>query len=341
MATGWSFASSASRPTASKAGSSGYSTARTRQSSDASTWMTPASASSCPSTEGSSPTCKCRRGSASNAEPVRWWSWSSPAGRRRAGAARPHHRGARRIDAPGVDTEIIIRKHGIPDVHGDEAIDEARASRAARSREATSEAAPTSGRSTTVTIDGEHARDFDDAITIERLPNGHYWLGVHIADVVALRAGGECARRGSLRARHVGVLSPSARCTCFPSELATGLCSLNPHVDRLVQSCLMEVTPRRGRALRDARRRDQQRRADDLHRRSTRSSRTAIRERTSEVRAAGADVRADARAVRDPQRAAAAPRLDRLRSARSRKSSSTTAGIIEAIIAPSATSRTG
>ena len=54
----------------------------------------------------------------------------------------------------------------------------------------------------------------------------------------------------------------------FPSELATGLCSLNPHVDRLVQSCLMEVD-RRGqrRALRDARRRDQQRRAHDLHRR--------------------------------------------------------------------------
>jgi len=86
------------------------------------------------------------------------------------------------IDEPGVDTEIIIRKYGINDAHGDEAIAEAtRLGGAVKEKDIR-------GRTdfrpiTTVTIDGEHARDFDDAITIERLPNGNYWLGVHIADV--------------------------------------------------------------------------------------------------------------------------------------------------------------
>src|SRR5439155_19985191 len=86
------------------------------------------------------------------------------------------------IDAPGVDTEIIIRKHGIPDAHSDEAVTEAlRLGTVVAERDIR-------GRSdfrglTTVTIDGEHARDFDDAITIEKLANGNVWLGVHIADV--------------------------------------------------------------------------------------------------------------------------------------------------------------
>ena len=67
--------------------------------------------------------------------------------------------------------------------------------------------------------------------------------------------------------RGTSVYFPERAVHMFPSELATGLCSLNPHVDRLVQSCLMEVDRRGdGRALRVPRRRDQQRRADDLHR---------------------------------------------------------------------------
>ena len=84
---------------------------------------------------------------------------------------------------------------------------------------------------------------------------------------VALRAGGQRARREAYE-RGTSVYFPERAVHMFPSELATGLCSLNPHVDRLVQSCLMEVDrQRRGRPLRDSRRRHQQRRADDLHRR--------------------------------------------------------------------------
>src|SRR5436189_965117 len=151
------------------------------------------------------------------------------------------------IDAPGVDTEIIIRKHGIPDAHAPDAIAEA-------VRLGTTVADRDIGGRTdfrgvpTVTIDGEHARDFDDAITIERLPNGHYWLGVHIADVSHYVQDGSALDREAYE-RATSVYFPERAVHMFPAELATGLCSLNPHVDRLVQSCLMEVD-RRGQVVR-------------------------------------------------------------------------------------------
>ena len=92
----------------------------------------------------------------------------------------------------------------------------------------------------TVTIDGEHARDFDDAISIEKLPNGHYWLGVHIADVAHYVTGGTALDLEGYE-RATSVYFPDRAVHMFPSELATGICSLNPQVDRLVQTCLMEV----------------------------------------------------------------------------------------------------
>jgi ribonuclease R len=151
------------------------------------------------------------------------------------------------IDAPGVDTELIIRKYGIPDVHSGEAITEAvRLGTAVTERDIR---ARSDFRDVpTVTIDGEHARDFDDAITIEKLSNGHYWLGVHIADVSHyVREGSALDREAYERA--TSVYFPERAVHMFPSELATGLCSLNPHVDRLAQSCFMEVD-RKGAVVR-------------------------------------------------------------------------------------------
>jgi ribonuclease R len=151
------------------------------------------------------------------------------------------------VDAPGVDTEIIIRKYGIPDAPSPAAVREALAlgsEVAERDLRGRTDFRPR----VTVTIDGEHARDFDDAITLERLPNGHYWLGVHIADVSHyVKEGSALDREGFARA--TSVYFPERAVHMFPPELATGLCSLNPHVDRLVQSCLMEVD-RRGEVVR-------------------------------------------------------------------------------------------
>jgi ribonuclease R len=143
------------------------------------------------------------------------------------------------IDAPGVDTEIIIRTHGIPDAHSSEAITEAvRLGAAVAERDIRGR---TDFRDVpTVTIDGEHARDFDDAIPIEQLPNGHFCLGVHIADVSHYVEEGSALDREAYE-RGTSVYFPERAVHMFPSELATGLCSLNPQVDRLVQSCLMEV----------------------------------------------------------------------------------------------------
>src|SRR5207248_11442049 len=88
--------------------------------------------------------------------------------------------------------------------------------------------------------DGETARDFDDAVLVRMLPNGNFELQVHIADVAQYVTPGSALDQEA-RLRGTSVYFPDRAVPMLPLELSTDLCSLRPQVDRLVQSCIMEM----------------------------------------------------------------------------------------------------
>ena len=139
----------------------------------------------------------------------------------------------------GVDVEIIIRKYHLPHRFPPEVLDEAEAiepiiSSAEVRKRRDFRHLPI------VTIDGETARDFDDAVLAQKLETGNFELQVHIADV-AHYVTRDSALDQEARLRGTSVYFPDRAVPMLPLELSTDICSLRPHVDRLVMSCLMEI----------------------------------------------------------------------------------------------------
>jgi ribonuclease R len=93
-----------------------------------------------------------------------------------------------------------------------------------------------------VTIDGETARDFDDAVSVRHLANGNFELQVHIADVAQYVTPGSALDQEA-HLRGTSVYFPDRAVPMLPLELSTDICSLRPHLDRLVLSCVMQIDP--------------------------------------------------------------------------------------------------
>ena len=123
------------------------------------------------------------------------------------------------VDEPGVDVRVVLAKHGIPEVFPEDVLAEAESVEAELGDDAL-EGREDFRERLIVTIDGETARDFDDAVEVELLDNGHYRLGVHIADVSHyVREGSPLDREAFLRG--TSVYFRIARSRCFPSACRT------------------------------------------------------------------------------------------------------------------------
>jgi ribonuclease R len=144
-----------------------------------------------------------------------------------------------RPEDPGVDTQVIIRRYGLADRFSDETLQETGLVPAELSPR------DLEGRRdfrdwATVTIDGEKAQDFDDAVSIRRVEGGRLLLAVHIADVSHYVKPGTALDREALE-RATSVYFPDLTLPMLPEKLSNNLCSLRPAVPRLTVTVLMEI----------------------------------------------------------------------------------------------------
>jgi ribonuclease R len=146
-------------------------------------------------------------------------------------------------DGFGVDVEIMIRKHHLPHVFPAGVL--AEATESAKQTVDVLDVKELALRKDfrglpIVTIDGETARDFDDAVMVRERENGSWELQVHIADVSAYVRPGT-ALDLEARLRGTSVYFPDRAIPMLPAQLSSGMCSLRPDEDRLVLSCVMEI----------------------------------------------------------------------------------------------------
>ncbi|MDV2582038.1 ribonuclease R [Alkalibacillus haloalkaliphilus] len=140
---------------------------------------------------------------------------------------------------PGIDILAIIHKHGIKAEFDHETIEHA------NSIPETIDEADLEGRrdlrdKQIVTIDGADAKDLDDAVRVEQLDNGNFLLGVYIADVTNYVKEGSPIDKEALE-RSTSTYLTDRVIPMIPHRLSNGICSLNPHVDRLTLGCEMEI----------------------------------------------------------------------------------------------------
>ncbi len=140
---------------------------------------------------------------------------------------------------PGVDILSIVYNYEIKDTFDEETIAELD-----NIPEEVSEEEKKGRRDLTgeviFTIDGDDTKDIDDAISIEKLENGHYKLGVHIADVsYYVKEGSALDNEAMMRGTSVYLVDRVI--PMLPHKLSNGICSLNPNVERLAMSCVMEI----------------------------------------------------------------------------------------------------
>ena len=143
------------------------------------------------------------------------------------------------IDQAGVDMLSLIKEYNLPYEFSEPVIKEARKiSQMINEKEITSRKDLRAEE--IFTIDGEDAKDLDDAVNVKKLENGNYFLGVHIADVSHyVKEGSFLDKEAILRGTSVYMLDRVI--PMLPVELSNGICSLNAGKDRFAISCIMEI----------------------------------------------------------------------------------------------------
>ena len=143
---------------------------------------------------------------------------------------------------PGVDILSIIHSHGLPLEFPEEVMKQAESTPEVISEEEIKNRRDLRDQ-VIVTIDGADAKDLDDAVTVSKLENGNYKLGVHIADV-SYYVTEDCPIDREAYERGTSVYLVDRVIPMIPHRLSNGICSLNPKVDRLTLSCEMEINDR-------------------------------------------------------------------------------------------------